>query len=239
MTMLQNPKLSFTMILVAGNEHPILATEDLEQLSTDKMTLAIQKLTRRFDSQKSSYMFLDGANIARSGPRDSDPSIFEFGTSFSPSKKIEEDIIRDGKKTHMSGFRSESHLTHSTNLFIYRQDRVGAAAFINSMMGEKSQSLFLSPLSSLLLVNQEDRPENRDYYPNQLAISRESINDTVDWLKSNLGQYKPSMVLCASGIPLKENPGLFAFPSAGEIHTYKVTFDKGWSVKLKDTIRIQ
>ena len=239
MAMGQSPKLSFTMILVAGNEHPIFDLKDVEQPSTDKMTLAIQKLTQKFDRQKHSYMLLDGANIAEPVPSNIEPPVFVLGKSFSHGRKVEEDVIQDGKKVHMSGFQSASQSTNTTKLFVYRQDRVNAAGFSNTMMGEKAQSLFLSPLASLLLVNKEDRPEYQDYYPNQIAVSRTSVDETRDWLKVNVKKYKPSLVLCASGRPQDGRRDLLAFPPEGVILTYQVTFDKRWSAELKDIIRVQ
>ncbi len=235
----QTSHLSFTMILVAGNERPIIETKDLEEPSTDKMTAAIQKFTHRFETEKHSFMLLDGGKIAEQIPNHLEPTVFRFGKTYSPGKEISEDIIQDGKKVHMTGYQSESHGTFSGSLNVFRQDRVYGAGFINSMMGEKSESLFLSPLGSLLAVNKDDRPEYVDYYPNQLALSRHSVEETVEWLRVNSGKYKPSLVLCSSGRPQKGDDGMLAFPPAGVILTYQVTFDKRWSAKLKDIIRVQ
>ncbi len=234
----QTSHLSFTMILVAGNERSIVEMKDLDDSSSDKMTVAIQKLTHRFETEKQSFMLLDGGKIAEQIPNHLEPTIFTLRKTYSPSKKISEEIVQDGKKILMTGYQSESHGTFSGSLSVYRQDRAYGAGFINSMMGEESKRLFLSPLSSLLLVNKDDRPEYVDYYPNQLALSRYSVDETVDWLKVNSGKYKPSLVLCSRGRPQKGDDGMLAFPPAGVILTYQVTFDRQWSAMLKDIIRV-
>ena len=235
----QTSRLSFTMILVAGNDHPIVDMKDLDDSSSDKMTAAIQKLTHRFETEKQSYMLLDGDKIAEPIPNSVEPTVFMFGKTFSPAKAVSEDIIRNGKKVHMTGYQSEARGTISTKMNVYRQDRITGGGFVNSMMGQKSESLYLSPIGSLLLVNKDERPEYVDYYPNQLALSRHSVEETVDWLTVNSGKYKPSLVLCSRGRPQKGADGLLAFPPAGVILTYQVTFDKRWSARLKDIIRVQ
>ena len=231
-------QLSFTLILVAGNDHPIIGMKNLEEPTTDKMTAEIQKLTHRFEAEKQSYMLLDGDKIAEPFPKNIEPTVFILRKTFSPAKEVSMDIIQDGKKIHMTGYQSESHGTFSSSLSVYRQDRVYGAGFFNSMMGQKSESLFLSPLGSLLAVNKDDRPEYVDYYPNQLALSRYSVDETVDWLRVNTGKYKPSLVLCSRGQPQKGDDGMLAFPPAGVILTYQVTFDKRWSVELKDITQV-
>lgn len=232
-------QLSFTMILVAGNDHPIIDMKDLDDSSSDKVTAAIQKLTHRYETEKQSYMLLDGDKIAEPIPNSVEPTVFMLGKTFSPAKAVSEDIIWNGKKVHMTGFQSEKRGTVSAKMNVYRQDRITGGGFINSMMGKKSESLFLSPLGSLLSVNHQDRPEYQDYYPNQLALSRRSVIETVDWLKVNSGKYKPSLVLCSRGRPQKGANGMLAFPPAGVILTYQVTFDRQWSAELKDIIRVQ
>ncbi len=239
MAVSQTSHLSFTMILVAGNERPIVEMKDLDDSSSDKITAAIQKLTHRFEAEKQSFMLLDGGKIAEQIPNHLEPTIFTLRKTYSPSKKISEEIVQNGNKIHMAGYQSESHGTFSSSLSVYRQDRAYGAGFINSMMGEKSESLFLSPLGSLLVVNKDDRPEYVDYYPNQLALSRYSVDETVDWLRVNSSKYKPSLVLCSRGRPQNGGNGLLAFPPSGVILTYQVTFDKRWSAKLKDIIRVQ
>jgi hypothetical protein len=234
----QTSHLSFTMILVAGNERPIVEMKDLDDSSSDKVTAAIQKLTHRFEAEKHSFMLLDGGKIADQIPNHLEPTIFMLGKTYSPGKEISEYIIQNGKKVHMTGYQSETRGTISTKMRVPQQDRVYGAGFINSMMGEKSESLFLSSLGTLLLVNKDDRPEYVDYYPNQLALSRHSVEETVEWLRVNSGKYKPSLVLCSKGRPQKGDDGLLAFPPAGVILTYQVTFDKRWSAKLKDIIRV-
>lgn len=232
-------QLSFTMILVAGNDHPIIDMKDLDDSSSDKVTAAIQKLTHRYETEKQSYMLLDGDKIAEPIPNSVEPTVFMLGKTFSPAKAVSEDIIWNGKKVHMTGFQSEKRGTVSAKMNVYRQDRITGGGFINSMMGKKSESLFLSPLGSLLSVNHQDRPEYQDYYPNQLALSRRSVIETVDWLKVNSGKYKPSLVLCSRGRPQQGADGMLAFPPAGVILTYQVTFDRQWSAELKDIIRVQ
>jgi hypothetical protein len=239
MAMSPSKHLSFTLILVAGNEHPIIGMKDLEEPTTEMMTAEVQKLTKQFDKEKRSFMFLDGGKIAESMPNDVEPSVFMLGKSYSPEKKVSEDIVRDGKTVRMTGYQSASRAMTSINMNIFRQDRMTGAGFSNTLMGEKSESLFLSPLGSLLAVNKEVRLDYSSYYPNQLAISRYSLDETGDWLKANTTQYKPSLVLCSSGSTQNGNSGMLAFPPSGVILTYQVTFDKKWSAKLKDVTRVQ
>ena len=238
-TSLLAPKPSFTMILVAGNEHPIVDLSDLDAEPSDNIREKIQEFVHRFDRKKQSYFFIDGGNIAKPTPKTIDPIVFALGKTFSPGKIISSDIIQDGKKVRMTGLQSASSGINTTNLYVYRQDRVNAAGFSNTMMGEKPQALFLSALGSLLLVNEQDRPEYQDYYPNQIAISRTSVDDTRDWLKINAKKFKPSIVLCASGEPQSADKTLFAFPPAGVIYSYRVTFDMQWTAEHVDTVQLK
>ena len=97
----------------------------------------------------------------------------------------------------------------------------------------------LTSLATTLYANKERRKDETEYFKNSLAISRDSLRDTEDWLDAFKGDIRPTMILAASGRPQDGRRDLLAFPPTGAILTYQVTFDKRWSAELKDIIRVK
>ena len=239
MTMVQSPTLSFTMILVAGNEHPITDAKMIDEPSKYSMTIEVQKLATEMDRRKSAWMLIDGGSIGDRLILTENPIVFAMGRMFRSFFSSTEVTTKNGKTTKTEEEAGQGISTFSGSHGVPRQDRIRGGTFVNSMMGAKDSYLFMTDLSTLLLANRDKRNDDLDHFKNSLAFSRESIRETEDWLKTYQGTIRPTMILCASGRPQDGHRDLLAFPPTGVILTYQVTFDQRWSAELKDIIRVK
>ena len=235
----QAPKPTFTMILVSGNEHPIKEMKDIDESPSDTMTARIQELTRGMDGAKKTWMLIEGSVIGDHVPLNQSPIIFVVSREPEASSAIRETATVNGKPVVMTGEKTSSVSTLTLSFGVPRQDRISGGSYVNSRIGSDGPNLMLTSLATALYANKERRKDETEYFKNSIAISRDSLNDTEDWLATFKGDIRPTMVLAASGRPQDGRRDLLAFPPTGVILTYQVTFDKRWSAELKDIIRVK
>lgn len=231
-------KPTFTMMLVAGNKHRFTEPKMVTELSDDKMVLAIQKIVAQSDQAKEPWSVIEGANIGDQLTTRDKPMVTIVSGRYESYISSSQTITTNGKtKTVAQGTTTTKHL--ESLAADVSPETEGSLFFLNFAFGPEKQDLMLTNLGALPRIEREKPKDYIEYLKNSIAVSRMSVLDTETWLNDLKGSYRPTMVLCAKGRPQKGDDGMLAFPPAGVILTYQVTFDKRWSAKLKDIIRVQ
>ena len=99
--------------------------------------------------------------------------------------------------------------------------------------------LMITNVGTFRKIDGDEPIANSENFRNSIGVTRQSVSEMKDWQREFTGKLRPTMILCASGEPQKGGNGMLAFPDFSTILTYQVTFDKRWSAKLKDIIRVQ
>ena len=232
------PKPTFTLMLVAGNKHRFTEPKKVIEPSDDKMVLAIQKIVTRSDQAKEPWSVIEGANIGDQLTTRDRPMVTIVSGRYESYISSSQTVTTKGKtKTIAQGTTTVKHL--ESLAAEVSPETEGSLFFLNFAFGPEKQDLMLTNLGALPRIEREKPKDYTEYLKNSIAVSRMSVLDTETWLNDLKGSYRPTMVLCAKGRPQDGRRDLLAFPPAGVILTYQVTFDKRWSAKLKDIIRVQ
>ncbi len=232
------PKPMFTLMLVAGNKHRFTEPKMVTEPSDDKMVLAIQKIVARSDQTKEPWSVIEGANIGDLVTNRGKPTVTIVSGHYESYVSSSQTVTTNGKtKTVAQGTTTTKHL--ESLAAEVSSENEGSLFFLNFAFGPEKQDLMLTNLGAMPRIAKEKPKDYIEYLKNSMAVSSMSVLDTETWLDDLKGSYRPTMVLCASGRPQDGHRDLLAFPSAGVILTYQVTFDKRWSAKLKDIIRVQ
>lgn len=234
----QTVRPSFTMILVAGNQNRISGTRSLSRPSEDKVIVAVQKLMDQSEKADLHWVVVDGSNIRNPYPQPTRPQI---------------SVVASRLGVTSSGNQQVKNTTKVQQIFEAMSGNGKMLGMSSSLPNEESRRYFainLAPMNvekPLMITNvgtfrkiDGDEPiANSENFRNSIGVTRQSVSEMKDWQREFTGKLRPTMILCASGEPQKGGNGMLAFPDFSTILTYQVTFDKRWSAKLKDIIRVQ
>ena len=234
----QTSRPSFTMILVAGNDIPILEPKTLTDQTSDSMILALQRLVQKFDASKAPWAIIDGTSLATQKGSHDQTRLTTICCKYESYVSASEDVTIRGKTKRTFEETTSSKLVDSSSVTQCFHDGT-SIFFTNLAEGPDKNNLMLTNLSALPRIEKERQKDYINFLRHSVAVSDLSIWETEDWLNAYLGEHRPTMVLCASGRPQDGHRDLLAFPPEGVILTYQVTFDKRWSAELKDIIRVQ
>jgi hypothetical protein len=234
----QDIRPTFTMILVAGNQNCITGIRSVLNPSDDPVIRAVQKLTADSESSQTHWAVVDGSNIGDISPETKRSKLAvvasNLGATYSGNSPVKSKV----KVQQISEEMSWCEKMHSISSGVSRKD-TGVSFAINLASRYVETPLMITNLGAFRQNSGGEPLVSSASFKNSIGVTRQSLSEMKDWKREFSGTPRPSMILCASGEAQKGDKDLLAFPPAGVILTYDVAFDKRWSAKLKDVIRVQ
>lgn len=234
----QEIRPTFTMILVAGNQNCITGIRSILNPSDDPVIRAVQKLTADSESSQTHWAVVEGSNIGDISLESNRSRLAvvssNLGATYPGNSPIKSKVRVQQIYVEMSGCMKMQSMSSS----ISRKD-TGMSFAINLASQYVETPLMITNLGAFRQNSGGDPLVSSASFKNSIGVTRQSLSEMKDWKREFSGTPRPSMILCASGEALQGENGMLAFPPAGVILTYQVTFDKRWSAKLKDIIRVQ